>query len=98
MWLDHMINELEDVDHETSIETSDLSSVTRLLAIDSPYQLTIMSDQDKPTIPPEVLAFAARMYDAARQGRLDVFEQALPAGLSANMTNDKGDSLVKLPP
>jgi len=46
---------------------------------------------------PEIIAFATRMYDAARQGRLDVFQQALPAGLPANMTNDKGDSLVCLP-
>jgi len=47
-------------------------------------------------LPPEALAFATRMYDAARAGQLDVFEQALPAGLPANMTNEKGDSLVSL--
>ena len=49
-------------------------------------------------LPPEALAFATRMYDAARAGQLDVFEQALPAGLPANMTNEKGDSLVSLAP
>lgn len=43
---------------------------------------------------PEVIAFASRMYEAARKGDVAVFEQALPAGLPANMTNDKGDSLV----
>ncbi|KAF4637802.1 hypothetical protein G7Y89_g264 [Cudoniella acicularis] len=47
-------------------------------------------------LPPEAIAFATRMYNAARQGQVDVFEQALPAGLPANMTNEKGDSLVML--
>lgn len=45
-------------------------------------------------LPPEAIAFATRMYDAARSGQLDIFEQALPKGLPANMTNEKGDSLV----
>jgi hypothetical protein len=45
-------------------------------------------------LPPEAIAFATRMYDAARTGQVDIFEQALPAGLPANMTNEKGDSLV----
>ena len=44
---------------------------------------------------PEIIAFATRMYDAARQGDVPIFEQALPAGLPPNMTNDKGDSLVR---
>ena len=43
---------------------------------------------------PEIVAFASRMYDAARKGDTAIFEQALPAGLPPNMTNDKGDSLV----
>jgi hypothetical protein len=34
------------------------------------------------------------MFDAARAGQMDIFQQALPAGLPVNMTNDKGDSLV----
>lgn len=45
-------------------------------------------------LPPEAVAFATRMYDAARAGQMDVFQQALLAGLPANMTNEKGDSLV----
>lgn len=52
---------------------------------------------ENPSLSPEAIAFAARMYDAARAGQTDVFEQALPAGLPANMTNEKGDSLVSLP-
>lgn len=46
------------------------------------------------SLPPEAIEFAGRMYDAARSGQKDVFEQALPAGLPANMTNEKGDTLV----
>ncbi|KAI9743251.1 MAG: hypothetical protein M1818_003097 [Claussenomyces sp. TS43310] len=48
------------------------------------------------TLPPEAIALASRMYDAARAGQMDIFQQALPAGLPANMTNDKGDSLLML--
>ncbi|KAG0647427.1 ankyrin repeat [Hyphodiscus hymeniophilus] len=49
-----------------------------------------------PPLPPEAIAFATRMYDAARAGQMDVFQQALPAGLPSNMTNEKGDSLIML--
>lgn len=45
-------------------------------------------------LPPEAIAFATKMYDAARAGQLNIFQQALPAGLPANMTNEKGDSLA----
>ncbi|TRX96003.1 hypothetical protein FHL15_003145 [Xylaria flabelliformis] len=47
-------------------------------------------------IPPEAIEFATRMYNAAREGQIDVFRQALPAGLPANLTNDKGDTLLML--
>lgn len=47
------------------------------------------------SLPPEALALAARMYDAARAGDVATFQQALPAGLPANMTNEKGDTLVR---
>jgi len=45
-------------------------------------------------LPPEAIALASRFFDAARQGQMDMFEQALPHGLPANLTNDKGDTLV----
>jgi hypothetical protein len=48
------------------------------------------------SLPPEALAFAQRMYDSARAGSLEIFQQALTAGLPANMTNENGDSLVRL--
>lgn len=52
------------------------------------------------SLSPEAIALAGRMYDAARAGDLSVFQQALPAGLPPNMTNEKGDTLVRwsLPP
>ncbi|PMD67405.1 ankyrin-like protein [Hyaloscypha bicolor E] len=55
-----------------------------------------MASNTATDLPPEAIAFATRMYDAARAGQLNIFQQALPAGLPANMTNEKGDSLVML--
>ena len=56
-----------------------------------------MGDQTIQPTPesPEIIELATRMYDAARHGDVPIFEQALPAGLPPNMTNDKGDSLVR---
>ena len=45
---------------------------------------------------PEIVEFATRIYNAARGGDIPTFQQALPAGLPPNMTNDKGDSLLML--
>ncbi|KAK0384367.1 hypothetical protein NLU13_8454 [Sarocladium strictum] len=53
-------------------------------------------DGNSGSLPPEAVAFAGRMYDAARKGDVSVFEQALPAGLPSNMTNEKGDTLLML--
>lgn len=53
-----------------------------------------MSRNDGQSLPPEAIALAGRMYNAARNGDIALLEQALPAGLPANMTNDKGDTLV----
>ncbi|KAJ8122500.1 hypothetical protein O1611_g9824 [Lasiodiplodia mahajangana] len=47
-------------------------------------------------IPPEAIEFASRMYNAAREGQIDVFKEALPAGLPPNLTNEKGDTLLML--
>ncbi|KAH6686778.1 ankyrin [Plectosphaerella plurivora] len=54
------------------------------------------TDGSAATLPPEAIALAGRLYDAARAGDKAIFQQALPAGLPANMTNDKGDSLIML--
>jgi hypothetical protein len=52
------------------------------------------SNASIPELTPAAIDFASKMFDAARAGQMDIFQQALPAGLPANMTNDKGDSLV----
>jgi ankyrin repeat protein len=55
-----------------------------------PQQMT--ADQ----LPPEAIALAGRLFDAARNGQMDIFEATLQRGRLANLTNDKGDSLVML--
>ncbi|UKZ87402.1 uncharacterized protein TrAFT101_003207 [Trichoderma asperellum] len=57
---------------------------------------TSQQSSGAPTLSPEVIAFAGRMYDAARAGDVAVFQQALPAGLPPNTTNEKGDTLLML--
>ncbi|KAK1674002.1 ankyrin repeat-containing domain protein [Colletotrichum godetiae] len=52
--------------------------------------------QGAQSLPPEAIALAGRMYDSARKGDIAIFQQALPAGLPANMTNEKGDTLLML--
>ncbi|KAK5064341.1 hypothetical protein LTR84_000174 [Exophiala bonariae] len=59
-------------------------------ATPSPTQREVTS------LPPEAIALASKFFDAARHGQMDLFEQGLPAGLPANLTNDKGDSLLML--
>ncbi|KAL8944971.1 MAG: hypothetical protein Q9216_000132, partial [Gyalolechia sp. 2 TL-2023] len=39
---------------------------------------------------------ATRLFNAARAGDIPIFEQAIPAGLPVNLTNDKGDTLLML--
>jgi len=48
-------------------------------------------------LPPEALALATRLFEAARQGQTDIFEQVLQRSERiANLTNEKGDSLIML--
>lgn len=52
-------------------------------------------------LPPEALALATRMFNAARQGdeqSIALLTAALARGLPANLTNDKGDTLVSTNP
>jgi uncharacterized protein len=44
----------------------------------------------------ETLAFAHRMFDMARDGHGEELAAYVDAGLSANLTNDKGDTLLIL--
>ncbi|MFE2357756.1 ankyrin repeat domain-containing protein [Streptomyces parvulus] len=45
---------------------------------------------------PEVVELATKIFDLARQGRTEVLVAYVDAGVPANLTNDRGDSLVML--
>lgn len=45
---------------------------------------------------PEVVELATKMFDLARQGETDALAAYVDAGVPANLTNDRGDSLVML--
>ncbi|MEN3268231.1 MAG: uncharacterized protein V7646_5125 [Pseudonocardia sp.] len=57
-------------------------------------------EPEQPTTPggldDETLAFAHRMFDLARDGHTDVLAAHIDAGVPANLTNDKGDTLLIL--
>ncbi|MDQ3055232.1 MAG: ankyrin repeat domain-containing protein, partial [Actinomycetota bacterium] len=44
----------------------------------------------------QTLAFAHRMFDLAREGRTEELAAYVDAGLSPDLTNDKGDTLLIL--
>lgn len=56
--------------------------------------------QTKPTsvsqLPPEALDLAAKLFDFAREGDTASLTQYLSAGIPANLTNHKGDTLLML--
>lgn len=45
---------------------------------------------------PEVIALASKVFEMARQGDAETLAAYVDAGVPANLTNDKGDSLVML--
>ncbi|GGY08894.1 ankyrin repeat domain-containing protein [Streptomyces anandii] len=45
---------------------------------------------------PEVVELATRIFDLARQGRTEALVAYVDAGVPADLTNDRGDSLVML--
>ncbi|MCZ0978946.1 ankyrin repeat domain-containing protein [Streptomyces diastatochromogenes] len=45
---------------------------------------------------PEVIELASKVFDLARAGDADALAAYLDAGVPANLTNDKGDTLVML--
>ncbi|MFI2547106.1 ankyrin repeat domain-containing protein [Streptomyces rochei] len=45
---------------------------------------------------PEVVELATKIFDLARQGRTEELVSYVDAGVPANLTNDRGDSLVML--
>ncbi|MGR8011716.1 ankyrin repeat domain-containing protein [Streptomyces hypolithicus] len=45
---------------------------------------------------PEVVELATKIFDLARRGETEALAAYLDAGVPANLTNDRGDSLVML--
>ncbi|PLW74485.1 ankyrin repeat domain-containing protein [Streptomyces sp. SCUT-3] len=50
----------------------------------------------EPAHDPEVLQLAAKVFDLARRGATDTLAAYVDAGVPADLTNDKGDTLVML--
>ena len=55
-----------------------------------------MTNPDRRPPSDAVLALASKLFDLARQGDGDTLKAYLDAGAPADLTNDKGDSLVML--
>jgi ankyrin repeat protein len=49
-----------------------------------------------PEADPELIELATKIFDMARQGQTEALCAYVDAGVPANLTNDKGDSLVML--
>ncbi|MEW1724951.1 ankyrin repeat domain-containing protein [Streptomyces sp. NPDC093109] len=47
-------------------------------------------------IDPEVIELATKVFDLARRGETEALAAYVDAGVSANLTNDRGDSLLML--
>lgn len=48
------------------------------------------------SLPPEAIALASKLFDFARAGDTPSLSQYLSAGIPANLTNHKGDTLLML--
>ncbi|MBO0653614.1 MULTISPECIES: ankyrin repeat domain-containing protein [Streptomyces] len=53
-------------------------------------------ETEEPAHDPEVLQLAAKVFDLARHGDTATLAAYVDAGVPANLTNDRGDSLVML--
>jgi uncharacterized protein len=55
-----------------------------------------MPQSNEPAHDPEILELAQKIFDLARRGDTDTVKAYVDAGVPANLTDDKGDSLVML--
>ncbi|WP_405010291.1 ankyrin repeat domain-containing protein [Kitasatospora sp. NBC_01539] len=55
-----------------------------------------MADDSRTTPDAEVIALAGRLFDAARAGDAGLLAAYLDAGAPADLTNDRGDTLLML--
>lgn len=54
------------------------------------------NNAQQPQLTDEEIAYVNSLFDAAREGRNDFLREALQAGVPANLTNGKGDTLLNL--
>jgi ankyrin repeat protein len=59
-------------------------------------QSSYTSGPDPSKVPPEALDLATKLFDFARQGTTSDLQAYIEAGISPNLTNGKGDSLLML--
>lgn len=52
--------------------------------------------EQEPAEDPELLRFAAKVFNLAREGGTEMLASYVDAGVPANLCNDKGDTLVML--
>lgn len=55
-----------------------------------------LPESNEPAHDPEVLELAQKIFGLARHGDTDTIAAYVDAGVPANLTNDKGDSLIML--
>lgn len=55
-----------------------------------------MPQSDEPAHDPELMQLAGKIFDLARHGDTDTVAAYVDAGVPANLSNDKGDSLLML--
>ncbi|MFC5724302.1 ankyrin repeat domain-containing protein [Streptomyces gamaensis] len=58
--------------------------------------MTEQTPETEPAHDPEVLQLAAKVFDLARHGDTDTLAAYVDAGVPANLTNDRGDSILML--
>ncbi|WSS23083.1 ankyrin repeat domain-containing protein [Streptomyces sp. NBC_01190] len=54
------------------------------------------ADSTEPEPDPEVIEFAGKLFELARQGNTPQLSAYIDAGLPTNLTNDRGDTLLML--
>lgn len=62
----------------------------------SEWQAEDMTESASQEPDPELLELWARVFEFARQGQTETLAAYVDAGIPANLTNDKGDTLVML--
>jgi ankyrin repeat protein len=86
------------IDHLNGVPNSDTNAGTHPNG--SSHTETPSQDSQAPSdansLPAETIAFAARMFNAAREGNEELLIAAVDAGIPVNMTNSEGNTLLML--